>query len=175
MIVNKRELADIFGVSERTLTEYQKGGMPVAESGERGQANRYLTEDVHRWLLDRALRGAQNETTKERLERIKGDREELAYANDIGELVPAAEVEKTLSSLAVSIRNTILQGANKLKTELDALYGIDTDIDLLNEHNRAVLTQLSADADNIACGDIALDEENQAAAEDEHDGMGEHL
>ena len=32
---------------------------------------------------------------------------------------------------------------DKLKSELDALYGIDLEINLLNEHTRAALTQLA--------------------------------
>ena len=62
------------------------------EAGGRGQANEYDTQDVHEWLMARAVSGARHETARERLERIKGDREELAYAQAMKELVPAALV-----------------------------------------------------------------------------------
>src|SRR5690554_2710584 len=143
--VNKRELAEIFGVSERSFTEYQKDPtFPIARAGGRGQSNEYDTQDVHEWLMDRAVNGARHESARERLERIKGDREELAYAQDIQELVPAMLVGARLEQVVLSIRTGVLTGNPKLKTEIDTLYDIDLDIGLLNEHSRSVLRQLAA-------------------------------
>lgn len=143
--VNKRELAEIFGISERTFTAYQKDpGFPVAHSGVRGQANEYDTQDVHEWLLDRAVNGARRESARERLERIKGDREELALARDLEELVPAELIGARLEQVVLAIRTAVLTGSPKLKTEIDTLYDIDLDIELLNEHSRQVLRQLAS-------------------------------
>ncbi len=143
--VNKRELAEIFGISERSFTAYQKdASFPIAKAGGRGQANEYDTQDVHEWLMERAVNGARHESARERLERIKGDREELALAKDLEELVPAVLVGARLESVALSIRTELLTGNPKLKTEIDTLYDIDLDIELLNEHSRSVLRQLAA-------------------------------
>ncbi|MFL1405386.1 terminase small subunit [Marinobacter sp. M1N3S26] len=143
--VNKRELAEIFGISERSFTAYQKDpSFPVARSGGRGQANEYDTQDVHEWLVSRAVNGARHESARERLERIKGDREELGLAKDLEELVPAVLIGARLEQVVLAIRTGVLTGNPKLKTEIDALYDIDLDIELLNEHSRSVLKQLAA-------------------------------
>lgn len=141
--VNKRALAEIFGISERTFTEYQKDStFPFAGTG-RGHKNEYDTVEVYQWLLSRAQEGANRESTKERLDRIRGDREELAHAADMKKLVPADEVGKALEQVVMAIRTELLSGNPKLKTELDTLYDSDIDVELLNEHSRSILRHLS--------------------------------
>jgi phage terminase Nu1 subunit (DNA packaging protein) len=50
MIVIKKELADSLGVSQRTITLWQKAGMPILEKAGRGGKNRYCTQAVAEWL-----------------------------------------------------------------------------------------------------------------------------
>ncbi|PID44090.1 MAG: DNA packaging protein [Proteobacteria bacterium] len=145
MIVNKKELSDIFGISERTLTKYQKlSDFPILVDAGRGHENQYNSQAVYRFLLSQALNGATKESAKERLDRVRANRETLAYAKDLKELVPAAEVAATLDQVVVAIKSTLINGVNKLKTEIDALYDIDLDPEILDDHNRSVLTHLSA-------------------------------
>lgn len=148
-IVNKKMLAEIVGVSERTLTEYQKQGMPILNDSGRGSENSYDTADVVKWLIDKAVNG-KSESARERLDRVKADREELALAKDLEQLVPAEEVEKKLVSKVIATKSHFLSGMSKIKSELDAYYDIEIDIELLNEHAREILTQLSKDAGNTA-------------------------
>lgn len=141
-LVNKKELAQIVGITERTLTEYQKAGMPMVSDGGRGSANQYDTGEVIKWLVERAINGKQ-ESARERLDRIRADREEINFAKDIEELVPASPLAELLERVALGIRSTMLNGNSKLKTEIDTLYDIDLDISLLHEHSRTILTHLS--------------------------------
>lgn len=167
-LVNKRELAEIFGISERSFTAYQKDmTFPIARTGTRGQANEYDTQDVHEWLMDRAVNGARRESVRERLERIKGDREELAYAKDVKELVPAALVGARLEQVVLSIRTGVLTGNPKLKTEVDTLYDIDLDIELLNEHSRSILRQLAGLGGQPGSGDSSGHGDVRPAGEDQ--------
>ncbi len=166
--VNKRELAEIFGISERSFTAYQRDpSFPVAVSGTRGKANTYDTEDVHQWLMDRAVNGARHESSRDRLDRIKGDREELALAKDLEELVPAVSVEARLVQVVLAIRTAVLTGNPKLKTEIDTLYDIDLDIELLNEHSRNQLRQLAGLGEELGSGDSPVIEEVPAAGKDQ--------
>ena len=165
--VNKRELAEIFGISERTFTQYQKdASFPIAEVGGRGQANVYDTSDVFEWLQNRAVSGATVESAKERLDRIRGDREELALAKDVEELVPAASVQDRLVQVVLAIRTEMLNGGSKLKTELDALYEIDCDIEVINEHNRSILRHLASLGRQSDVGDSGSIGEIRASTED---------
>ena len=168
--VNKRELAEIFGVSERTFTEYQKDpSFPIAKAGGRGQANEYDTQDVHEWLMERAVNGARRESARERLERIKGDREELALAKDLEELVPAALVRARLEPVVLAIRSELLGGNAKLKTEIDTLYDVDLEIELLNEHSRSILQQLAGIGQESGERDSPVPGKVSAAGEDHND------
>ncbi|MBT11346.1 MAG: DNA packaging protein [Oceanospirillaceae bacterium] len=168
--VNKRELAEIFGISERSFTAYQKDpSFPVAFSGARGQANEYDTQDVHEWLLERAVSGARHESSRERLERIKGDREELALAKDLEELVPAVTIGARLEQVVLAIRTGVLTGNPKLKTEIDTVYDIDLDIELLNEHSRSILRQLASLGSQPGAGDHPGSGQVRAAGEDQLD------
>ena len=167
--VNKRELAEIFGISERTFTQYQKDStFPVAEVGGRGQANTYDTEAVFGWLVGRAVNGAAVESSKERLDRLRGDREELALAKDVEELVPAASVQEQLERVVLAIRTELLNGGSKLKTELDTLYEIDTDIEVLNDHSRSILRHLASLGGQPGEGGGGSVGEVRATAPDEH-------
>ena len=52
-IVNKKKLAEALEKSERTITEWQKEGLPVKTSGSRGNENEYDLLDVIEWFFDR--------------------------------------------------------------------------------------------------------------------------
>lgn len=165
MIVNKRQLSEILGVSERTLTEWQKDErFPIAVNSGRGASNQYETAAVVEWMIQRAVNGDKQESARERRDRIAADRDELALSRELGQLVPAENVEETITELALAVRSTILQGNSKLKLEIDTLYDIDTDIELLNEHSREVLTKLSAYAANAEGDSSESGTEVRAAA-----------
>lgn len=145
LLVNKKELAEILGVTERTLTEWQKNqSFPIEIVGQRGQPNQYNTEKVIRFMIERSMAGQSKESNRERRDRLEGDRLELDIAQRCETLLVAEEYEKALTSLVYGIRNTILQGDSTLKMQLDSLYGIDIDEDVLNEHSRSILQQLAS-------------------------------
>lgn len=147
-IVNKKDLSEILGISERTLTEHQKAGLPILVDGVRGSENQYDTADVITWLIERAING-KRETSRDRLDRVRADREEIGLAKDLDELIPAAELEDAFSAKVIAVKNLLLQGDAKLKTELDALHDINIDIEFLNDNTRNILTQLSEDAGHV--------------------------
>ncbi len=170
--VNKKTLSEIVGISERTLTEYQKDPtFPIEEDNGRGKENVYETVDVIKWLILRET-GKKAETARERLDRIKADREELAFAKDLEELVPAALVEETLANVVIAIRSDLLNSNAQLKVDLDIEYDIETDIDILHDHSRKILEHLSEIGGEPAAGGFGDDEEIHASAEDGHPKMG---
>lgn len=167
MDVNKKQLAQIFGISERSFTEYQKlPNFPIKEDGGRGKTNTYDTEAVFRWLVRREA-GKNTETSRERLDRVRASREELAYAKDLQELVPAELVEEQLTSAVIAIRSDVLNGNAQLKAELDTEYGTDIDIDILHDHSRQILESLSQVSSESGCSDSSESEEVCPATEDE--------
>ena len=118
MIVNKRGLSEVLGVSERTLTEWQKEGLPVHFRAERGGENQYETAAVIKWHCDRQLQKANQVSAKDRLDNLRADEIEVRMAKDAGNLLDALEVEQLWTSLITAARVDLLNFADDLKASL---------------------------------------------------------
>lgn len=133
-IVNKRELAQILGISERSLTEWQREGLPMVLNSGRGASNQYDTADVINWRIARAVNGTQQESPKDRLDRLRGDREELELAQLRGTLVSVSEIEPALAQFiadAVDLLTTLPDKFAPIIVEagsIDAVHGVLQDV-----------------------------------------------
>lgn len=145
MICNKQQLADIHGVSERTLTDWANAGMPAIALGGvgRGYSNQYDTAATIEWRLQRAISGYQVESAKERRDRLEGDRIELMLAKEAGLLVAVEEVEPLWAAAIMSAKSDLMEGIYRLKSDLDAAYGVDIDVALLEDHVNQTLSKLA--------------------------------
>lgn len=151
-IVSKKELAELLGVSERTLTEWQQKGMPIKIQTARGHANEYDTADVFNWRVEFVANGQQRETARERRDRLEGDRLQIQLAREAGQFLVAEEVREALVGAIATARSHFMRSPRVLKKKLDREYGIDIDLELLLEHARATLAEL---ADNVPSIDPA--------------------
>jgi hypothetical protein len=167
MIANKQQLADIHGVSERTLTEWANGGMPTISVGGigRGYQNQYDTAATIEWRLQRAVSGYQIESAKERKDRLEGDRIELQLAKEAGLLVAVEEIEPLWASAILAAKSELLEGVYRLKSELDALFGIAVDVALLEDHFHQALAKLS-DRPPVPAESAAADLEDAGAVDE---------
>ena len=144
MLVNKKQLASILGKSERTLTEWQKHpNFPINRDAERGASNQYETEDVIDWITRTELERLSKEKPRDRKDRLSADMLEIELSEKIGGLVLADDVEQQITALVIAVKTEITNGNHKLKNELDSLYEIDIDLELLDEHSRTILNTLS--------------------------------
>jgi phage terminase Nu1 subunit (DNA packaging protein) len=107
--VNQRQLSEILGVSQVTLTEWQKAtpALPMTERATNGLENEYETEKVIAWCVQRELARAHVETPRDRLDRIRAAREELGLRRDVGELVNLAILEPMLDRYVEEVSNTV--------------------------------------------------------------------
>lgn len=129
--VNKRELSEILGVSERSLTDWQATGMPMLINAGRGASNEYDTAQVIDWMIQRAKAGASRETQSERLARIRADREELALARELDEVAPAIDFERVWEEHILAARSRLLLLVDQLAVQIETQYGIKVDLLLL--------------------------------------------
>lgn len=168
--VTKAQLSEIVGRDERTLSRWQKTGMPMLETGlGRGNENEYDTQAVIEWLVQIAQQRGEKESVRDRLDRIKGDREELALAKDLDEVVFAADLlerfEAAITAAKVELLNTFPEN---LASVLSARYGIDVDDQLIREPLEAILTELSnydPDDDDPSDGDFDEPDDPEEAEE----------
>jgi|CXWL01.1.fsa_nt_gi phage terminase Nu1 subunit (DNA packaging protein) len=118
-LVNKAQLADLLGYAERSLTDWQDEGMPVARRADlRGQANEYNTAEVVAWLLTRAERKARAESPREELYRSQVRLNTLKIDEAEKRLVDAKEVEQEFSRLVIAARTRLLQLPGLLAQDL---------------------------------------------------------
>ena len=126
----------------------------------RGQAAGHKTDDGYDLIRERVM-----------TERVDRELKQLTVAEKMGVLINVQQLEPELMNMVGSFRAELLARDDKLKTELDALYGIDLDVNLLNEHTHAALEQLGrfnvrdSSAIESSGGDII------AAGKDDNHGM----
>jgi len=169
MTVSKVELGEIVGRDERTLSRWQKEGMPVIEFGVgRGNENQYDTQAVIEWLMRQAALNGKKESTRDRLDRLRGDREELALAKDLGEVVIEAEMverfEAVITAAKIELLNTF---PDELAATLSAQYGVQVDDQLIRDPIESILRRLSAyDEDDDLAGDPDEPDDEEGSEED---------
>lgn len=169
--VTKAQLCEIVGRDERTISRWQNTGMPVLQTGlGRGNENEYDTQAVIEWLVQIAQQRGEKEGVRDRLDRIRGDREEVALAKDLGELVVAADLierfEAVITAAKVELLNTLPEN---LASELSARYGVEVDDHLIREPIEAILRELSnydPDDDDPSDGDPDEPDDPEDAEED---------
>jgi phage terminase Nu1 subunit (DNA packaging protein) len=101
------EIASMFGVTTKTIAEWQDQGMPVAARGEFGGAaapNEYESKDCIAWLVERETGKVRGENPRDRLARLQADAIEMENATARGELLPAALIEPKMLAAVVSAR-----------------------------------------------------------------------
>lgn len=167
--VSKLELAEIIGRDERTLSRWQKDGMPVIEFGVgRGNENQYDTQLVIEWLMRQAALNGKKESTRDRLDRLRGDREEIALARELGEVVIEAEMverfEAVITAAKIELLNTF---PDELAATLSARYGVQVDDQLIREPIESILRRLSAyDEEDDLAGDFDESDDEEGSEED---------
>ena len=162
MLVNKRQLSEILGVSERSLTDWQKEGLPVASYADnRGQANEYESSEVIRWMVQREIERLNKEKPRDRLDRLKADAIELDIKERTGELAPAALFERAWSDHILAARTEFLTMPDILATELSATAGVEIDPDAIAAHIYRALDKLA----NYGADEDADSDSNDASAD----------
>jgi hypothetical protein len=105
-------------------------------------------------------------------ERVERELKLLELDERRGLLVNVAQLEPALMQMVQAFRTELLARDDKLKTELDAVYRIDCDVGILNEHTRAALDHLARYDPSGASAGAAPGREPEAAGADRDDGLG---
>jgi phage terminase Nu1 subunit (DNA packaging protein) len=122
-LVNKRELSEILGVSERTLTDWQaEPGFPIVDLAEsRGAENTYDTALVIGWQLQRELaRSDETDQARRRLLTIQAQRQELEYQRAAGKLVSAEELGEEIGAGLRELRDAMVSIPDRVSRVLAA-------------------------------------------------------
>lgn len=120
-IIGQTEIAGIFGVSARTITEWQANGMPVALLGGPGVPGEYDSDVCIRWLVAREVRKVQGESPKDRLARLQGDDLEIKLETQRGKLIDVGAVEPAMRAAIVSARERIRSEPARIAAQMEGL------------------------------------------------------
>lgn len=180
-VVNRQELADIFGYSLPTISAWVENGMPVKSHGGRGKQFEFDTEDVLKWLLarERAERKAHTAATlkeggeditidKARLrsEIAKAKLSELQLAKEMELVRPIAMVAKVLSNEIANARARLLGIPSKIRPAIQLEVGAPEGTKkLVNEVERLILEALT---EIKSYADESVEEEPRAEPSPDH-------
>lgn len=106
-------------------------------------------------------------------ERIDRQLKELTLAEKRQQLVNVAQLEADLQAMVVAFRSELLARDDKLKDDLDALYGIEVDRTIIEEYTRAALEHLARYDIGGEGADGSSVETGEAAGEIDDDGLGD--
>ena len=145
MVVNQGQLAEIFGVTDVTIWEWQKQGLPILKQGPRGEANGYEPAAVIAWHVGRELTKAASVSQKDRLARLQGDKLELDLAQQRGILIPVDEIEPLWSSRVLTAAAFMASRHSRLAALLEAASGLEAKREILKREDVEFLKKLGVD------------------------------
>lgn len=111
MIVNKRQLADVFGVAEETITQWTKAGLPVKVARKGSKGNEYVVADCIRWYVARESGGeGALDLTQERarLAKAQADKTELEAEELRGDLARYEDISTHWTRQTAACRSRLL-------------------------------------------------------------------
>lgn len=169
----QQEIAEHLGISQQAVSEQLKPlGLDWREASMstvrlaylqhlRGVAAGHRSSDGMDLARERAL-----------TEQVDRELKQLTLAEKKGQLVNVAQLEPEIERMVVAFRTELLARDDKLKAEIDALYGIDLDLALITEHTRNALAQLARYDPELRGTGASAGGQGGAAGGDDDDGVG---
>lgn len=160
--VNKKQLAEIFGISERTFTEYQRDPQfPILQDGERGESNEYDTAQVFRYLIEREQHQlAKSKSTlseaKEEEARANAALKRLTYHEKLGTVILKEEAHAFLTEWANQANQAYSEGFDGFVEDLQDQFEIDIPTELIDKYATATSERVRVHALQLV-GDSATD------------------
>jgi len=145
-MVTQQEIADHLGISQPAVVKQLKTlGIDDWKEKTLDEIRLAYIERLRATASGYASLDGTYDLNKERVMTERVDRELKLFqlAEKKRELVNVAELWDELNVVFAAFRQELLSRDDKLKTELDTLYGVDIDVSILNEHTNNALKHLS--------------------------------
>ncbi|MGY1520158.1 terminase small subunit [Luteimonas sp. A482] len=159
--VNRKQLADVFGISLPTVDAWVRSGCPFDQKGERGREWAFDTADVMRWReqLARDDAGGQDVQDSEALKRRKMAAEvkmaELELLQRMGQVADLGAVERAWSRMFAELQSN-LRGSFVTRCEKQLIGETDS-----RAFKRVLLSEVYSSLETLA--DMDLGEEEDAS------------
>jgi len=180
MLVNKRELADILGCDEGSLTRWAKQGMPVLMKQRGAAGYKYETAAVIAWFEARHKSDdppTDYDTERTRKVKLEADILALEKAQLEGHLIPSEKVEASWIGMISAFRATMIAIPYKYAPLVAGKSFIEVET-LLTDAIHAALEEVSNDDDVGNCLKSDLEsgsQGDQATTETDSQRVGESV
>ncbi len=155
MICNKAQLADVFGVTERSLTSWESQGMPIESRPGRGISNQYDSAKCIEWRTQRVLNGERQLSPRERKDLAQAQLAELQLAKESSLILRADEVSLGLSHMLVATRSHMERWPRRIYAKLKR-NGVEFPLSDLVDFVNEGLNVLAENMPDFLCDDIAV-------------------
>jgi phage terminase Nu1 subunit (DNA packaging protein) len=155
MICNKAQLADVFGVTERSLTSWESQGMPIESRPGRGISNQYDSAKCIEWRTQRVLNGERQLSPRERKDLAQAQLAELQLAREATLLLRADEISLGLSHMLVATRSHMERWPRRIYAKLKR-NGVEFPLSDLVDFVNEGLNVLAENMPDFLCDDIAV-------------------
>jgi phage terminase Nu1 subunit (DNA packaging protein) len=151
-IVNRSELAEIFGKSLPTVSAWITRGCPVVERGGRGREWQFDTAAVHDWLMTNAVAAASGDTSKMDIDEAR--RRKLAAEATMAEidvdqrlarLVTVEDSRRVIGAQCAMVRTRLLAMPSTWAPRLHRIKTIAEIAEVMTAAVVEALEELSAD------------------------------
>jgi DNA packaging protein Nu1 len=142
VVIGQENIALLFGVSPKTIVEWQEQGFPIAQRGSPGIPSEYDSTECIRWYLERELRKISDESPNDRLYRVKADAIEMENTKRRKTLIPVDQLEPRLRAFEQFARATWQPYPARLAKSIRGLDDQEAE-DVLAEAFAAFLVTLS--------------------------------
>lgn len=140
----QQEIADHLGISQQAVSSQMR---PLSIDWRNASMTEVRLAYLNHLRAQAAghVSSTGDDLVAERVKTEQVDRQlkELKLAELRRDLINVAELEPALQRMFTAFRVEVLSLPDKIKTDLDALHGIDVDLEILNDHCRHTLQQLA--------------------------------
>ncbi len=160
MIFNKKQMAEIFNVTIRTISDWEAKGMPVLNRAGRGKSNDYESSACIDWRIRYMAYGGKYTSAKERKEEAEASLLELKLEKESGDILNIDEVEQAVSIMLTILKKRLEGIPIDLHEVILKSYLIDVDMKILKDFIRNILTELHENTPQFEIVEDDLELEN---------------
>lgn len=160
--VTQIELAELLGVTPKTIRAWERQGCPIEEKGKRGRPSRYSVAEVVRWREEQVRLAAAGDLSAMDMEEARRRKlaaeaaaAELALARERDEVVAIEIVAKEVGAALAACRSRLLQVGAKVAPQCELTPDAASVKELIDDAIFEALDEISGNAVEYAG---ALDE-----------------
>lgn len=143
MLVNSIEsIAEVLGVSRRTVVDWQAEGMPVHRRGKRGVGSQFETAVCIRWVTQGEIRKARADRPSDRLASVRADKIEMENAALRSTLISAEKIGPAMRAAVAAAREYLRSSRDEVLRKILDPKG-EGSCDALEDRDNGVLERLA--------------------------------